>query len=152
LGLFHLAWSNCIFGFASLQVTLNIRLQPFRHSWLNNRSRRGRSTTKYCCRSAPLIVSEKQTSQNGTGCVRNSCVSSARQPRRGNKSFRFACESLANSLVVRDPDHFPMRWVARKSCTKGTRQSGPTDHPEEPIDKLCRCNRQRSAMSHCWPV
>jgi hypothetical protein len=29
------------------------------------------------CRSAPLIVSEKQISQNGKGIVRNSCVSSA---------------------------------------------------------------------------
>ena len=37
----------------------------------------GRRTTKNICRIGPLVVSEKETSQNGTGCVRNSCVSSA---------------------------------------------------------------------------
>ena len=37
----------------------------------------GRRTTKYISRIGPLIVSEKETSQNGTGIVRNSCVSSA---------------------------------------------------------------------------
>src|ERR1700675_2788789 len=37
----------------------------------------GRSTTKNICRIGPLTVSEKKTNQNGTGVVRNSCVSSA---------------------------------------------------------------------------
>ena len=37
----------------------------------------GRSTTKNICRIGPLMVSEKQTSQNGTGCDLNSCVSKA---------------------------------------------------------------------------
>ena len=31
----------------------------------------------FLCRSGPLIVSEKQISQNGAGIVRKSCVSSA---------------------------------------------------------------------------
>jgi len=34
-----------------------------------------RRTTKNICRIGPLIASEKQISQNGTGVVRNSCVS-----------------------------------------------------------------------------
>jgi hypothetical protein len=37
----------------------------------------GSKTTKYISRIGPLIVSEKQINQNGTGVVRNSCVSSA---------------------------------------------------------------------------
>jgi hypothetical protein len=32
----------------------------------------GKTTTKNICRSGPLIASEKHTSQNGTGVVRNS--------------------------------------------------------------------------------
>jgi hypothetical protein len=37
----------------------------------------GSTTTKYIWCIGPLTVSEKATSQNGTGCVRNSWVSSA---------------------------------------------------------------------------
>jgi hypothetical protein len=46
------------------------RLQPPRHSRLNNRPS-GNRTTKNIWRNGPLTVSENETSQNGTGVVRN---------------------------------------------------------------------------------
>ena len=76
LMLLRLAWSNCSSDFTPLQATLNDAYSRF--STLGSTTvPSGSRTTKNICRIGPLVVSEKETSQNGTGCVRNSCVSSA---------------------------------------------------------------------------
>src|SRR5260370_28467995 len=74
--LLRLAWSNCSSDFIPLQATLIDAYSRF--STLGSTTvPSGSRTTKNICRIGPLVVSEKETNQNGTGCVRNSCVSSA---------------------------------------------------------------------------
>src|SRR5260370_18764654 len=72
--LLRLPWSNCSSDFTPLQATLIDAYSRF--STLGSTIvPSGRRTTKNICRIGPL--SEKETSQKGTGSVRNSCVSSA---------------------------------------------------------------------------
>jgi len=63
--LLQVAWSNCACRFTSLQPTLNIRLQPFQQSVPSSMSE-----TKYCCRKAPLIVSENKQARMGPAAFR----------------------------------------------------------------------------------
>jgi hypothetical protein len=65
----------------------------------------GSTTTKNSLWIAPLIESEKQTSQNGTGVIRNSCVSGANGTIAWKLAPKFSVSLARHALVDADALH-----------------------------------------------